>query len=284
MGKIVRFSRLAQECYQIQVPNLLFEEVRLLPDRFDDDPAFVAQTAELTLRPPAQPPLDAEVVARQARALIDSAEMQAQALIDDARERSLSLLTDAERRVSALEADARERGFAQGEHDGLAVADAQMNEMIVTMRGLVDMARQERHKIVESAEPEIVKLALAVAERVVHRQISVEPEIVVENVRSAITRLLAREAVTVRVSPADLETMRGHRDSLLADHDIERLHIVEDQRVDRGGVVIETDSGTIDAKIATQLREARRALHVDDAISIQPSSEEAVLRPPAQAS
>jgi flagellar assembly protein FliH len=83
--------------------------------------------------------------------------------------------------------------------------------------------------------------------------------------------LIAREKVTVRVNPADVEMLRSHREALLNGHDVESVRVIEDQRVDRGGVVIETESGTIDAKISSQLREARRALHVEDLAATQAS-------------
>ena len=60
----------------------------------------------------------------------------------------------------------------------------------------------------------------------------------------------------MRVNPADIERMREHRDELLALGDVKNIRVIEDQRVDRGGVVVETDGGTIDAKISTQLNEA----------------------------
>ncbi len=59
------------------------------------------------------------------------------------------------------------------------------------MRGLHrNGATAERHKIIEAAEPELVRLAMAIAERIVHQQIAIDPNVVVENVRSAITRLV----------------------------------------------------------------------------------------------
>jgi flagellar assembly protein FliH len=156
--------------------------------------------------------------------------------------------------------------------------------MLETMRGLVEMARVERHKTIETAEPEIVRLAVFIAERVLNQHVAVDGNAVLEMVRSAITRLVNREKVTVRVNPADIEMMREHRDRLMAMNDIDHMRIIEDQRVDRGGVVIETDAGTIDSKISTQLREVRRLLAVDDPITVPPSHESAILSPPAQAS
>jgi flagellar assembly protein FliH len=159
-----------------------------------------------------------------------------------------------------------------------------MDEMLATMRGLIEMARVERHKIIESAEPEIVRLSVAVAERILNAHVAQQPEAVLDMVRSAITRLVNRETVTVRVNPADIALMREHRDHLMAMNDIDNMRVIEDQRVDRGGVVIETDAGTIDAKISTQLREVRRLLAVEDPITVAPSNEPALINPPAQAS
>ena len=136
--------------------------------------------------------------------------------------------------------------------------------MLATMRALIEMAGAERHKIIEGAEPEIVKLAVGIAERVLHQQIALDRNVVIEMVKHAVTRLVDRERITVRVNPADLERMREHRDEVLALGDVETMRIIEDQRVDRGGVVLETDGGTVDAKISTQLAQVRRVLHIDD--------------------
>jgi flagellar assembly protein FliH len=76
------------------------------------------------------------------------------------------------------------------------------------------------------------------------------------------------------VNPADIEQMRAHRDELLALGDVKTLRVIEDQRVDRGGVILETDAGSVDAKISTQLTEVRKILHIVDDLVVLP--------PPAQ--
>jgi flagellar assembly protein FliH len=133
---------------------------------------------------------------------------------------------------------------------------------MATMRGLIEMARAERHKIIESAEPELVRLSVAIAERILHAHIAVEPAAVLEIARAAISRIVDRETITVRVNPADLELMREHRDHLMSMNDVDNMRLIEDQRVDRGGVVLETQAGTVDAKLTTQLREVRRLMAV----------------------
>lgn len=284
MGKVVKGAQLAQQTYQVKPPPPL-GAARPLPSYRPHAPAepddFVAFDE---VQAPAEPQIDFEAIQAEAEKLIDDASADAQKLIRDAQERAVALLEDAQRRVTEIEAAAKQQGFDQGVGDGRNAAQAEMDEMLATMRGLVEMARVERHKIIETAEPEIVRLAVTIAERILTQHVAVDKNTVLEMVRAAITRLVNREKVTVRVNPSDIETMREHREQLMSMNDIDNMRIIEDQRVDRGGVVIETDAGTIDSKISTQLREVRRLLAVDDPIAVAPANEPAIFDQPAQAS
>ena len=279
MGRIVKGAQIAQKTYEVKPPAIA--AVRPEPVIALDVPIFGEP-------PQLEPEVSASDVIDAARAeaskLIDDAASDAEELIRGAQERAIALVDDAQRRAGGIESDARAKGFEQGAGDGRAAAQAEMDEMLETMRGLVEMARVERHKIIETAEPEIVRLSVTIAERILNQHVALEPSAVLDMARSAITRLVNRETVTVRVNPADIETMRQHRDKLMEMNDIDNMRVIEDQRVDRGGVVIETDAGTIDAKISTQLREVRRLLAVEDSISVSESTETAIINPPAQAS
>ncbi len=256
------------------------------PLAFDEDAAFASSFAPAAPEPlpVAEPQIDWDQVRADAEAIVDRAAADAQRMIEQAQRSATELIEQAEARAQSLEAQARTRGYDAGFDVGKNAADAQMSEMIGTLHGLLVETRDNRRYVFESAEPELVRLAMAIAERIVHEQITIDPNVVVENVRSALTRLVSREVVTLRVNPADLETMRQHRDAIVSVSDIEQLRIVEDKRVDRGGVVMETDAGTIDAKVTTQLREARRVLRADDSVALGHVVGEELLHPSAQAS
>jgi len=280
LGKIVRGARVAQSSYVLKPPASLPP----VDQTFADEPVWnPAAAPEPAYEPPA-PSVDMEVVRAAASALIDRAAGDAEALIRDARDRAASLIEDAQARVAQIESEAHATGFDRGVADGRASAQAEMDEMLETMRGLIEMARIERHKIIESAEPEILRLSIAIAERILHKHVALDSTTVLDMVRGAVTRLVNRENVTVRVNPADIELMRENRDRLMMFNDIEHLRLIEDQRVDRGGVVIETDAGTIDSKVSTQLLEARRLLAVDERVTVAPPSDGELLHSPAQAS
>lgn len=294
MGKIVRNANLNGEKYVVAVPRVdaspVPQPVRELDERFAapygraEAAPFPGDDLVVPASAPVQPQIDWDAVRADAEAIIDRATADAQELIVKAKMQALELVAQAETRATSIEEEARVSGQSQGFEAGKATADAEMTEMLETMRSLIESARSERRFIIEGAEPELLRLAMAIAERIVHQQVSVDPSVVVENVRNALTRLVTREVVTLRVHPADLDAIRQHRDALVSSSDIEHLRIVEDQRVDRGGVVVETDAGTIDAKVATQLREARRAITSDDSIALGATHDDTVLRSSAQAS
>jgi flagellar assembly protein FliH len=246
-------------------------------DAAPDDVANAETPNERALR-------ELEAARAEANEVVREAQARAEAIVTRAGDEARKIVDGANGSAAEIEATASQRGFAAGEERGREAGDESVREMVQTMTQLLQSARAERAKVIESAEPELLKLATAIAERVVHAHLAVAPETVVELARNALQRLAGRETVVVRVNPRDIEILRAQRDRLLEVHDTEGLRIVADQRVDRGGVIVETEVGTIDAKISTQLREARRVLNVEDDAALPPTAQSTPLRPPAQAS
>jgi flagellar assembly protein FliH len=280
MGRVVKGVHLRVERYQLVAPEIAAPPVEkpAAGDLESPDVFGFGDESLLLDGPlggvPAEPSVDVEAIRAQAEALVEDAARNAEQLLADAHSRARSLVEDAAARADTIAQEARKRGHDEGFQAGRDAADREMNDMLVTMRGLLEMGRAERHKLIEDAEPELVRLALGIAERVLHQQIALDRGVVIEMAKVAIARLIERDTVTVRVNPADLERMREHRDELIAIGDIRNLRVVEDQRVGRGGVVVDTEAGTIDARIATQLDEARKILHIEDDVIVEPAPAE----------
>jgi flagellar assembly protein FliH len=274
MGKIVKGAKLVDQTYVVSVPEILCEPPA---GPIEDDDRFANggedlgfgqsdefYTNDALAEEPPEPQIDFEQLRADARALVDSATEEGEKILHDAATRAKEMVERATVRVTEIEAQARAQGHEEGVAAGRAAAEAQLAESVSALEEVVKGALAQRNGVIENAEPELVRLAMAIAERIVYDHVAIDPNVVLENVRHALTRLVGREVVTLRVNPADLAVIRQYRDSMASSNDVEHLRIVEDQRVDRGGVMIETDAGTIDAKISTQIREARRALESDD--------------------
>ncbi|HET9029703.1 MAG TPA: FliH/SctL family protein [Candidatus Aquilonibacter sp.] len=288
MGKVLRAARIVEQKYVVGVP------VTDVPVSngvaHDDDDAFAASFAPPSTNghhdaeaysgydepvpvAPVAPQVDWERLRADAEAIVDRAAADAESLLKQAETTALELVERAQAHAAQIEEEARTKGHDEGFALGHEAGVSEFEPVVQTLRGWIEGIREQREGVLAAAEPELVRLAMAIAERVVHTEVAKNRQVVVENVRAALTRLVTREVVTLRVNPADHETIRQYRDSLVEASDVEHLRIVEDQRVDRGGVVVETDAGTIDAKIATQLREAKRAILHDEAIALDTPQE-----------
>jgi flagellar assembly protein FliH len=277
MGKVVKGARVARDLYFLTVPEVELDEQRPaheeLDDRFSSPESSFAfpddvsvEEAPAFVEPVLVPKIDWEAVRAEARGIVDRAVEDSEAMLRDAATRARALVAQAQAQSDGIAEAARTMGHNEGVTVGRMEIEAQLAQSVSSLQSVVEEARAQRQSVIESAEPELVRLAMSIAERIVHEQITVDPNIVVDNVRQALTRLVGREVVTLRVNPADLDTIRAHRDSLAGANDVEHLRVVEDQRVDRGGVVVETDAGTIDAKVSTQIREARRTLLAEPSV------------------
>lgn len=210
------------------------------------------------------PEFDLESVVRESSRLVDNATSDAHRIITTAHRRAQGLLEKANVDADEIEKRSHEDGMAVGRADALALIEDELRDARETMKSLIESAMVQRRSLIESAEKEIIRLAYAVAERIVHSEIEHNPDVVVDVARAAVKRLVERERVTIRVNPIDLERMRAQREDMLAIGDIREVRVIPDARVDHGGVILETDGGTIDARVSTQLHESRRVLDIDE--------------------
>jgi flagellar assembly protein FliH len=115
--------------------------------------------------------------------------------------------------------------------------------------------------MMRNAEAEVIDLATRIAEKILDEQIKVDPEVVVAVAKRAIELAIDREHIVVRINPADREMMRRHKAEMFASTDgVKNIQVVADQGVRQGGCIIETNSGNVDAQLASQLAQVEECL------------------------
>jgi flagellar assembly protein FliH len=158
-------------------------------------------------------------------------------------------------------AEARAEGLAIGRAEGRAEGLAELEGALGAMVELLGHLGRRAEDLEVDAAPALASLAVEVAARVVRAEVAARPERVVDVVRGAMRRALDRERLLARVNPEDLALCREAGPALLAQvGGVERLEFVDDARVPRGGCVLETNRGDVDATIAEQLARIHEAL------------------------
>jgi flagellar biosynthesis/type III secretory pathway protein FliH len=183
---------------------------------------------------------------RRIPAEVWNAAQQARRLNEEATAAADRILADATAQAAEIERRAR----AAGREEGLATA----TETIAAASHL-------RDRLLAAAEPELVELAMTIARSVVGSAAERERSVVVETAARALGAAGHRTHVRLRAHPADVEALRTAEPCFSASlAGGKGILLVADGAIARGGVVVETDAGTVDATLDAQLAAVRRVL------------------------
>ncbi|HEY3444444.1 MAG TPA: FliH/SctL family protein [Paludibaculum sp.] len=153
--------------------------------------------------------------------------------------------------------------FRQGEAAGRKSVQVEMDETSKALGRAIEAAASYKSRLRQEAEREVVNLALAVARRILRRQIQVDEEAILGLVKAAFENANLREVTQVRVHPQFAGVVGSH---LLAIGAPVSIQLTGDASLELGGVLLETARGCLDASADTQLDEIGRGFA--DAVSV----------------
>jgi type III secretion protein L len=165
---------------------------------------------------------------------VDEAHLEAKKIVDRARAQS-----------TQVRAEAREQGRAEGLEEALE---------------WVAKARLEYKEVLASTEDDMLEMAFRLAERIVGQAIETEPELATQMVSKVLRHARGKREILVLVAPDDLDVLEREAGQFTRQVDGVPVHFEADAALERGGCVIQTESGRIDGRIESQLQTLLRAL------------------------
>lgn len=178
-------------------------------------------------------------------------------------------LTEFEARFQQEKEDAYHSGFEDGTNEGTKQGLAQSAEEIERFQALVKTLPAQWNDAVKSYDIAVADLALRIAQKIVSAAADVDEQVILEAVRECLSYVEDKTKVIIRVNPDDLETVRRHRDNWLESlESIGTLLIEPEPTVSKGGCIVETPIGDVDAQVEERLERIRldlvEALQKDD--------------------
>ena len=152
----------------------------------------------------------------------------------------------------------RETARAEGYAEGVAAGRAEIDANALRMRQLAESFSSTLDNLDFRLADMVLELALDVARQVVAGELSVRPERLLDVVNLALKQMAetSRES-RLLLNPDDAALVRPHLEGVL---DKSRLRIVEDARIVRGGCLIETSQGDLDATLPARWRQVVQVL------------------------
>jgi flagellar assembly protein FliH len=178
-----------------------------------------------------------------------------------ARDRIHGLEREWEARESRAREEGRQAGIKQGQSEALDLASRQLaaecEQILARVSQSVEQLLAFRLRVRQQLEEDLVRLAVAVARRILHRELHVDPEALLGIVKAAAEKMDVREILRFRIGVADAPVLARHFAGLNLPP---RVEFVTDPALPRGSVIVETSRGQMDASIETQLAEIDRGL------------------------
>ncbi|MEB3101165.1 FliH/SctL family protein [Paenibacillaceae bacterium T2] len=162
-------------------------------------------------------------------------------------------------------AEARSAGYAQGYQEGLENAEADIRTqyafMIEEAGQVLLQAYAARDEIIQGAEPFLVDLSCSIAGKIVHQQLTISRDLVLEMIKKALSRKKQKGTVVLCVAPEQFSFVQdAYKELALVVDSQAELQILPDSGIKDHGCVIRTSFGSIDARVETQLSEIKTAL------------------------
>lgn len=175
-------------------------------------------------------------------------EKKAQVIIDEANEQVRQWLMKADAEIEELKASAKKAGEKQGYEQ----AD-QFNQKLEILRATM----------MDEISSEITRAAFEVSQNLLTAEMNAFPDSILRIAQMVLSAVPDAKQVYLRVNPADAGLLRDNKERLInALEKAKDIDIRVDKQVARGGLLVQTESGVIDAQLSTQLEEISRVLEI----------------------
>ena len=228
--------------------------VRGTGDALPFAPLQFPEHSAAALRPSRPPAKDGAVAEHKAAEPPDVAAHQ---VLAAARAQAEALINEANAQAKAVETQAYEQGYAAGQTAALAAIEERLEETKAAYQDSIVRLVRMREELLGQCEQEIVRLVLEVAKKVVQREVSIDREVVLALIKVALSRVSSNTPVTVRVHRDDYQFLETRRHEFLSGEN-GVVNLVQDRSISRGGCLIETEFGQVDARLEQQFKEIER--------------------------
>lgn len=210
---------------------------------------------EVTVRPRnvLQPP---GLEGLEKRVLIQNAYAEAERILQQGHAEAERVIQEAQKKAARIEKDAYKKGWNQGQKEAWQAVNQEAERIYASARQVLQQAEDIRQRIYQETEEEIVELVIETAEKLVCRQLDLEPETVVNIAQAACQQMRDCSQLVIYVEPNQLDALKAQRQKIIAELDSSvRIQVIADPNLQPGDCRVESDQGCIDATLQTRLQQ-----------------------------
>ncbi len=151
--------------------------------------------------------------------------------------------------------------YQRGREEALAEAGANLVSAADALSEALREVGRLRESTLRRSTEDMVRLVMAISEQVIGAEIATRPEFVLETLKQAMHHALKTDEYQVRVHPDDLAVVTDNKPLFMAAvSGLKNIRLETDAAIARGGCVVESQLGQVDATLDSRMEEIRRSL------------------------
>lgn len=247
--RIIDTAQKAEE----EIDNQLPEEMRSLEELPQIDPIeAVREESQQILAETEQLIID----------LLEKARTEAQGIIKDAQEEADYIRNQVLEESKSIREKAQREAYAEGLRKAQTDSEADRQMALDQSKQILEEARHTKMEILRNMEADMVRLVLAIARKVIVADLILQPSAIVEIIRQAIMNLDDPDHLRIYLNPAEIALITEAIDwgvlTEIGSRDI-AVEVKADPRISKGGAIIESAGGNVDARLETRLETVEKA-------------------------
>lgn len=181
---------------------------------------------------------------------------EAESLLKKARLEADTIIQKAQHQAGAIEKEAYSAGYKKGYDEAVHKVNGELSSVSEALKNLCGEFQKKRDSFCEEHETIVVDLALKIARKVIHQEVTANSDLIIGVLRAAIVHALNREHLKIRINPQDLQLCLQKKPDIIRDIDgIKNMAFEADENIGKGGAIVEYEFGEIDARLEQQFSE-----------------------------
>ncbi len=155
-----------------------------------------------------------------------------------------------------------EEGYSRGKQEGRQELQEELDLTVQSLAQAMEQLNSLRSSLLNSNKQDMVRLVRIIAEQVIHVEVHSRETAILRAVEKAIQAAIQSEEYRVRVNPRDMEVVTENKPLFLSSiRGLQSIVVESDESISRGGCVVESDQGKVDATIESKLEKIQDQLY-----------------------
>ena len=140
--------------------------------------------------------------------------------------------------------------------------EEKLNEKYSELNSLILSIEEKMKEFENLFAGKVLDFSFFISQKILHREIKNE-SIIRNSLSESVKKVLGANSLIIKINPAEIEAISKENEQLLNSSTFSKISFEPDERVELGGCIIESEIGSVDARITSQLNEIKKILDTE---------------------